>query len=894
MAILVVYYHRTEPNEEDRRLRNLGHYEVLEKLGEGGMGVVWKARDTRLERFVALKVLPAEKMSDPERKRRFVQEAKAASALNHPNIISIYDIDQSDGADFIVMEFVLGKTLGQLIPGKGLRLNEALKYAIQISDALAAAHTAGIVHRDLKPGNVMVNENGLVKVLDFGLAKLTERGGAGESATTETIVEGPKTEEGTIVGTVSYMSPEQAEGKKVDARSDIFSFGALLYEMLTGRRAFQGDSRMSTLAAILNREPEPAEQKAPEIPREVSKILQRCLRKDPERRAQGMKDLKLALEEVKGESESGTLVGAAGAVQAKRRKVSWASAVLLLAALAGGVYWLLRDKGTPTATLQAVPLTTYPGYESLPSFSPDGKQVVFSWNSEKQDNYDIYVKLVGPGRWLRLTTDPAQDTAPAWSPDGASIAFVRLGGGKAKHILIPALGGAERELAEFFGPTLVLENNIPTTNWSPDGRWLVAAGKDSAEKPTALWLVSKESGEKRQLTSPPADKVGDFFGSFSPDGRTLGFVRFTANLTGDLYVLPLEGNFNAKGEPRRLTNDNRNFYGLTFTEDSRAVVFSSNRGGTTALWRVEVSGSPEVRPLSVGENGVFPSISRQGRRMVYNQSINDSNIWRVNIFDPRESPSQLIASTRVDANPQYSPDGKKIVFYSNRSGNIELWLCEADGSEPAQLVSMGFSASARWSPDSQHIAFDSNVTGTPQVYVVSARGGRPERITNNTANEARPSWSHDGSWIYFQSNRSGGNQSFQIWKVPSGGGDALRITTSGGYNPVESTDGKTIYYTRMETAPGPLFKTPVEGGNEVQVLDSVNGRSFAVVEGGIYFISQSRLQYLDFSTGIRKLILTFQKPTPPNTLSVSPDQRWLLYTQVDQSGSDLMLVENFR
>jgi serine/threonine protein kinase len=226
----------------------LAQYQISEKLGEGGMGLVWKARDTRLERFVALKTLSAEKLADPERKRRFVQEAKAASALNHPNIVHIYDIADADGVQFIAMEYVAGKTLDQLIGRKGLRLNEALKYAIQIADALAKAHSAGIIHRDLKPSNIMVTENGLVKVLDFGLAKLAETA-AGEFGETATVTapEGPHTEEGTIVGTIAYMSPEQAEGKKVDARSDIFSFGSVLYEMVTGRRAFHGDSKLSTL-----------------------------------------------------------------------------------------------------------------------------------------------------------------------------------------------------------------------------------------------------------------------------------------------------------------------------------------------------------------------------------------------------------------------------------------------------------------------------------------------------------------------------------------------------------------------------------------------------------------------------------------------------------------------
>ena len=284
--------------------RMLVHYRVEAKLAEGGMGVVYRAFDTHLDRPVAIKVLRPDALDDPERKRRFVKEAKAASALNHPNIITIYDISSAEGTDFIAMEYVRGKTLDQVIGRKGLELREALKTAVQAADALASAHAAGIVHRDIKPANIMVTDDGLVKMLDFGLAKLTGPAEADGHAITQSAVGGPRTEEGTILGTVAYMSPEQAQGKPLDARSDIFSFGSVLYEMLTGQRAFQRETSISTLSAILRDDPKPVSQISQTIPRDAEKIITRCLRKDPGRRFQHMADLKVALEELMEESES--------------------------------------------------------------------------------------------------------------------------------------------------------------------------------------------------------------------------------------------------------------------------------------------------------------------------------------------------------------------------------------------------------------------------------------------------------------------------------------------------------------------------------------------------------------------------------------------------------------
>ncbi len=503
--------------------RTILHYEILETLGRGGMGVVYKARDAHLDRFVAIKVLPPEKVADPERKRRFVQEAKAASALNHPNIVHIYDIAEADGIQFIAMEYVPGKTLDQMIGRKGLRLNETLKCAVQIADALAKAHSAGIVHRDLKPSNVMVTGDGLVKVLDFGLAKLIERTSEfGETATMQAD-EKPETAEGTIVGTVAYMSPEQAEGKPVDARSDLFAFGSLLYEMVTGQRAFHGDSKLSTLAAILNKEPAPLRQLAPELPQELERIITRCLRKDPEYRAQNMSDLKVALRDLKEESESGQLTS----VSRARPKIGWkitVPAAALVAILAAGTAWFYLRSTRSLAPLKVLPLTTYPGSERFPSFSPDGNQVAFSWNGEKQDNHDIYVQLADGGTPLRLTTNPAEDTAPAWSPDGRQIAFVRQGGEGCAIFLISPLGGAERELTE-----AACSDSTPA--WTPDGKSLAFA--DSS----GLFLISTATRERRKLTSPPHPLLATTVPQFLPTGGTSSSYARTTS-TRLTFTLP--------------------------------------------------------------------------------------------------------------------------------------------------------------------------------------------------------------------------------------------------------------------------------------------------------------------------------------------------------------------
>ncbi len=862
--------------------RTLLHYELLDKLGEGGMGAIWQARDTRLNRIVAIKTLRADKVADSQRKRRFVQEAQSASALNHPNIVTIHDIASDKGLDFIVMELVRGKTIDQLISRRGMRLNDLLSYAIQTADALSKAHAAGIIHHDLKPGNIMVTEEGRVKVLDFGLAKLTEPATPTEDDENRTLT--PPTVDGAIVGTISYMSPEQAEGKRVDARSDIFSFGAVLYEMAAGARAFHGGSKLSTLSAILRENPKPPSEWAAGVPRDLDKIVARCLRKDPARRYQTMTDLKLALEDLKEDSESGIAEQPVVAAKPKSRLPLVAAAITVVLAGVGGWYFL-RSPSKPMRP-RAIPLTAYPGSESHPSFSPDGNQVAFDWNGEKQDNYDIYVKLVSGGAPLRLTTNPAEDTFPAWSPDGSQIAFIRDGSGV---YLISPLGGRERKLTN--APT------ISSLAWMPDGKSLLISLSEKAAVPRAIFQVSL-AGDIRKLTTPPQSSViGDLDPAVSPDGQSMAFSR--ALSAQALFVSKITGI-----ETRRFTKDFGEIHGLVWI-NAREILFASGPRGAGTLWRVPVDGRLAPQPVSgVEADASYPAIvypAKSPARLAYVRTTFDYNIWRMQISDPEigpvrtvTAPSQVITSTRNEWSPQFSPDGKRIAFESDRSGYREIWSSNSDGSNQAQLTTLACarSGSPRWSPDGQQIAFDSLAAGDNDIWIIGAEGGSPKRLTMEPSNDARPSWSSDGRWIYFRSDRSGDQQ---IWKIPSAEPykPAVQVTRNGGFEAFESIDGKLLYFLKQVKG---LWSLPVEGGDETLVLEPAPAGNWAVTENGVYFIdSQRKIQYFNFAT--RKLILvgTIEKPVITFTpgFSVTRDGRWIAWAQLDHEDSDLMLLENF-
>jgi serine/threonine protein kinase/Tol biopolymer transport system component len=718
--------------------RRLLHYEITDKLGEGGMGVVYKARDTHLDRFVAIKVLPSEKLAHLNRKARFVQEARAASALNHPNIIQIYDIEPADGADFIVMEYVPGKTLDHVIGRRGLGLSESLKYAVQIAHALAAAHAAGIIHRDLKPTNIMVTNEGVVKLLDFGLAKLLEP--EQTSPDDSTLTSPPLTEEGTVMGTAAYMSPEQAEGKKVDARSDIFSFGSVLYEMVTGRRAFQGNTNLSMLAAILEKEPPPASTLGANVPHDLEKIITRCLRKDPDRRFQHMDDVKIALEELKEESDSDRLKVEPSRLPAHwrgKRLVLVMTVILVLAV--GAVGWRLMRFPRPDSAPVLTRLTFDVGLSTDPVVSPDGKLLAYVSDRGGRGNLDLWVQHLSGGQPIRLTQAEEDVLEPSFSPDGAKIAFrwERDGGG---IYAISSLGGEPRLIAK--------QGRRPV--FSPDGSQI------------AYWIGEHMLGAKIYIAAadgrhPQALQL-DFSGAFcpiwTPDGKRLLFAGADdAAKPVDWWFTPVEGGSAIKtgamdlmrshgmpaGRVMIFTGELSNFFvPAAWTADGRGVLFSGLLGNSSNLWEAVISPANSkataLRRLSSG-TGFETQPSAVKASVVFASLTYSHAIWSLPLLpnDIRITGEMqpITRGAAIEGIPSLSADGTRLVFTSNRSGGNQVWMKNLDLGRETMLTTMASTYYPRISADGSTVAYRAYENQTPVLYTVPTVGGLPEKKCEN-------------------------------------------------------------------------------------------------------------------------------------------------------------------
>ncbi len=583
--------------------------------------------------------------------------------------------------------------------------------------------------------------------------------------------------------------------------------------------------------------------------------------------------------------------GASPKASHRRRRLWWA--VPVLGILATGVWMIVPRPAVPQIS-SVVPITTFPGSKDFASFSPDGNQVAFAWvgpqaaGSAGRDNgrnRHIYVKLIDAGEPLRLTHAPDDELLPAWSPDGRHIAFLRKEGARQSVYLVPALGGTERRICEA-GTGLA---------WSPDGKTLAIASPPDARGRNHIVLHSLQRGEERSLTRP--EPYSDSFPAFSPDGRTVAFLRSFSISAREVMTVAASG-----GEPARLTFDERPVWGLAWTADGREIVYSANRGGAEALWRVRRAGGPPQRVMVTSQTAVYPAISRQGTRLAYTEEFNDSNIYLY--AGPRFAASSALAhSTREDHSPQFSPDGERVVFVSRRTGSDEIWVTRRGGGSPAQLTSFAGPAtgSPRWSPDGRWIAFDSRAGGSADIYIVDPEGAGLRRLTTESSEDVLPAWSGDGRRLYFASNRGGDRQ---IWKLSLEGESPAQVTRGGGYECFESPDGKLLYFTRDRGVAG-IWSVSVNGGEEKPVPELAPAgywRSWGVNREGLYFVSKEEpgsgraIRMFHFATRrITQLLKVGHEPLwLQGGLALSQDGRWLLYAQLDHAVNDLMLIENFR
>jgi Tol biopolymer transport system component len=749
----------------------LGPYQIVSLLGMGGMGEVYRARDTRLGRDVAIKVVPEAMASDPDRLRRFEQEARTIAALNHPNILGIHDIGVHDGAPFLVSELLEGQTLREKLVSGPLPLRRAIEYALGMATGLAAAHEKGIVHRDLKPENVFVTQDGRIKVLDFGLAKLVTPEGSHEPAVT---LSSPVTLPGMVMGTVGYMSPEQVRGEPTDSRSDIFSFGAVLYEMLTGKRAFKRETSAETMTAILREEPPAMNDAVSQGPPELQRILTRCLEKNVARRFQSTSDLAFAIEALGGTSSAVK----ASQPKARRPWLPWAVAAALLAGIAAWEF--ARPAAPPANPLEKAHFTRITDFDSVDAaISPDGRFVAFV--SDHDGPFDVWLTQVGSGRLVNLTQGkagplPAPLRNVGFSGDGSEI---WIGGGDVgmRLRMMPLTGGAPRN---FLGEKTV------NLSWSPDGERIVYHTFGGGDP---MFVTDRNGTNARQIF---VDQPGihNHFPIWSPDGRWIYFVHGTPDTRDmDLYRIDAAG-----GKPERLTARNTDIAYPTPVGNRTVFYVAHDADGSGPwLWAFDLK-SRDSRRVSIGlEQYTSVEASADGRKLVATISNPVAGLWTVPLLDrvaeesdvkpftvpnvralaPRFGGSSLFYLSSLGAGdglwrfrngetteiwkgadgalfetPGVSPDGGRVAIVLRRNGKGRLHVLSADGAE-LQPVAEGIDAkgSSCWSPDEKWIVTGGSDTAGPGLFKIPLDGGAPVRLVNGTA--LNPVWSPDGSLIVY-------------------------------------------------------------------------------------------------------------------------------------------------
>ena len=871
----------------------LGPYEIVSPLGAGGMGEVYRARDARLDRDVAIKVLPDAMARDKERILRFEREAKVLASLNHPNIAAIYGFEEFEGKRFLVMELAEGETLAERLNREPMPIRDALEFANGIAIALEAAHEKGIIHRDLKPANVKVTPDGTIKVLDFGLAKAMIGDVTGTDIANSPTITMEHTRPGVVLGTAAYMSPEQARGKPLDKRTDIWSFGAVLYECLSGHRPFQGDTATDLIAKILERDPEWNEL-PPQTPATIRLLLRRCLAKDRNKRLRDIGDARIEIEHAIADPASSPLhlgVAAPPSRSSLRRMVVWpALAALVAVAIYSG--WRMGQRAMPqdggSLGSKFTKLTDFAGVESAPSLSPDGKMVAYV--ARESDDQDIFSLRVGGLNPINLTKDCTKDDfQPAFSPDGTRIVFRsdRDGGGL---FLMGATGESPRRLTDFgFDP-----------KWSPDGQSVVFAteGIDnplSRSSTSAVWTIDLLSGEKKKITEGDAVQP-----SWSPHGHRIAYwAVWQQGGQRDLYTISAGG-----GEPVVLTNDQPTDWFPVWSPDGRFIYFCSNRGGSMNIWRIPVdeqTGQPlgDCEPVTSGVTAAGqPSLSSDGHLIAFTATVQTGNVERVSM-DPitgtvQGSPQAVSRLTGRIEYASVSPDGEWIAC-TTTDRQEDLILLRKDGLERRQLTNDIYKdRGPDWAPDGKRLAFYSDRSGKYEIWAINTDGSNLTQLSRTTESSITfPRWNRDGSRLFFSfghsqvvimdPNRPWGEQSPELLFAA----DPPHGFNSSSWSP----DGRSIA--------GYMYNSDLG----IVVVDMESKQIRQITKSGDYpsFLHDGRR--LIFAQDDRKLMLVDLEGHPSQVLldlapdglqgygcSVSSDDSAIYYTRV-KTESDVWLLQ---